>query len=316
MTWNSSGITTTASYALPDDVLYTQLAAGNGFSFGLKENGAIDGVGADLYNQVSNRPSSGTWIAVAAGYDHGLALKNDGTLAAWGDNTYGQGEVPIDEYAQASENALTYTAIAAGEYFNLALRSDGTIFAWGHNQYGKLDVPNNTVGEYVEIAAGGHHAAARKGTGTMKAWGGSGYSANNCSGSYSEYTHPGSVPSSLSSTTFIAIGAGHTFTFGIRADRTVVVWGCGCGVQGTASSTNGYYVVGATNANKVTGLYAGGLSLSLDAYITQWGDISGSGCSTVLNNPPNTLPSSITSDKFESVGKGNSNFHGVAILKP
>ncbi|MBL9030511.1 MAG: hypothetical protein JNM80_02220 [Phycisphaerae bacterium] len=312
MTWNSSGVTTSASYALPTDVLYTQVAAGNGFSFGLRENGAIDGVGADASYQVSNRPTTGTWIAVSAGYDHGLALKNDGTLAAWGDNTYGQSEVPIDEYVQASENVLTYTAIAAGEYFNLALRSDGTIFAWGHDDYGALNVPDNTAGTYVQIAAGGHHAVARKGNGTIKAWGGSGYSSNNCSGTYSTYTHPGAVPAALASEVFISIGASHTATFAIREDRTVVAWGCGCGVQGTASS--GYFVVGVSNGVQVTGFYAGGLVLDLDSLLKQWGDISGSGCSTVSNHPPNTLPSALLSSPVISFGKGNSNFHGLAIL--
>ena len=30
------------------------------------------------------------WTALAAGYDHSLAIKSDGSLWAWGDSTYGQ----------------------------------------------------------------------------------------------------------------------------------------------------------------------------------------------------------------------------------
>ena len=34
-------------------------------------------------------------IAIAAGSFHTLALKNDGSVVAWGYNAYGQTEVPI-----------------------------------------------------------------------------------------------------------------------------------------------------------------------------------------------------------------------------
>jgi len=33
--------------------------------------------------------------AIAAGSWHALALRDDGTVSAWGDNRYGQTEVPV-----------------------------------------------------------------------------------------------------------------------------------------------------------------------------------------------------------------------------
>jgi len=52
-------------------------------------------------------------IAVASGGDHGLALKRDGSVVAWGYNQYGQLNVPV--------GLSNVTAIAAGYYHSLAL---------------------------------------------------------------------------------------------------------------------------------------------------------------------------------------------------
>ena len=44
----------------------------------------------------NTRPAASTNVmAVAAGYNHSVALKNDGTLVAWGDNFDGQTNVPV-----------------------------------------------------------------------------------------------------------------------------------------------------------------------------------------------------------------------------
>ena len=51
--------------------------------------------------------------AIAAGGRHSLALRADGTVTAWGNNTYGQATVPPD--------LAGVTAIAAGQYHSLAI---------------------------------------------------------------------------------------------------------------------------------------------------------------------------------------------------
>jgi alpha-tubulin suppressor-like RCC1 family protein len=35
-------------------------------------------------------------MAIAAGWAHSLALKNDGTLVAWGANSNGQANIPVN----------------------------------------------------------------------------------------------------------------------------------------------------------------------------------------------------------------------------
>ena len=50
---------------------------------------------------------------IAAGGDHNLALKSDGTIVGWGDNYYGKAKPPA---------GADYIAIAAGEGHSLAIR--------------------------------------------------------------------------------------------------------------------------------------------------------------------------------------------------
>ena len=63
-------------------------------------------------------------MAIAAGGDHTVALKNDGSVVAWGDNGYGQTTVPV-----AAQSGVT--AIAAGGSHTVALKNDGSVVAWG-----------------------------------------------------------------------------------------------------------------------------------------------------------------------------------------
>ncbi len=54
------------------------------------------------------------FVAVAAGADHNLGLKPDGTIVAWGNNWLGQSDVP--------EPNTGYVAVAAGWIISLAVR--------------------------------------------------------------------------------------------------------------------------------------------------------------------------------------------------
>ena len=87
--------------------------------------------GQQTYDQGDLRES---YTQVAAGYMHTVALKNDGTLVAWGDNSDGQCNVP---------SGLTgVTQVAAGGYHTVALKNDGTVVAWGDsNTSGQCNVP-------------------------------------------------------------------------------------------------------------------------------------------------------------------------------
>ncbi len=141
--------------------------------------------------------------SVAAGRNHMVALRTDGTIRAWGQNQYWQSEVPPDLL-----NARV-SAIAAGGYHTVALRSDGTVRAWGANGEGQTSVPAD-LDACTAIAAGGYHTVALRSDGTVRAWGANWYGQT-------------SVPADLDACT--AIAAGEIHTVALRSDGTVRAWG-------------------------------------------------------------------------------------------
>ena len=78
---------------------------------------------------------------VVAGSYHTLALRQDGTVWAWGQNSYGQ---LGDGTSMQRTNPVRVpglsgvVALAAGQYHSLAVKSDGTVWAWGYNLNGQL----------------------------------------------------------------------------------------------------------------------------------------------------------------------------------
>lgn len=102
--------------------------------------------------------------ALAGGYEHGLALRRDGSIVAWGNNAMGQAQVPPDA-------KTGIVAIAAGGAHSLALRSDGRVVAFGSNDAGESSVPPAAREGVIEIAAGWNHSVALKADGTVICWG-------------------------------------------------------------------------------------------------------------------------------------------------
>ncbi|MCX6853309.1 MAG: hypothetical protein NTV80_00215, partial [Verrucomicrobia bacterium] len=92
-----------------------------------------------------------TVVQLALGGAHALALLDDGTIAAWGSNGFGQlgdgthgtdenKKVPVlvSRAGGSALNGVVVVAVAAGKNHSLALFSDGRIAAWGDNANGQL----------------------------------------------------------------------------------------------------------------------------------------------------------------------------------
>lgn len=67
---------------------------------------------------------------VAVGYHHVVFLREDGTVLAYGDNTYGQTDV---------SSWHDVVAVAAGAYHTIGLTADGRLLTAGDNSYGQTD---------------------------------------------------------------------------------------------------------------------------------------------------------------------------------
>ncbi|MBI2187137.1 MAG: hypothetical protein HYU37_08415, partial [Acidobacteria bacterium] len=80
-------------------------------------------------------------VAVAARGHHALALRADGTVWAWGANTYGQlgdGTTTDSPTPQQVLGVSGVVAIAAGYEYSLALTADGTVWGWGYNALARI----------------------------------------------------------------------------------------------------------------------------------------------------------------------------------
>lgn len=99
-----------------------------------------------------------TAIAVgSAGWPCILALKDDGSVLAWGSNIDGESAVPTVAQSRVS-------AIAAGQCFTVALKQDGSVIAWRASSGGQTTVPTGLSG-VTAIAAGAWHSVALVGSG-------------------------------------------------------------------------------------------------------------------------------------------------------
>ena len=75
------------------------------------------------------------------------AVKTDGTLWAWGDNSYGQvgqGTSGTKFSSPKQVGSLTnWTGqIAVGQITVSAVKTDGTLWTWGYGNYGSLGLGN------------------------------------------------------------------------------------------------------------------------------------------------------------------------------
>ncbi len=178
------------------DDRWKTVATGASHTVGVKADGSLWVMGANnsgqlglgnLVRQQKVPAQLGTqtdWAAVSAGMNSTLALKDDGTLWAWGGNNFGQlgngtttpSPVPIQVGA-----GTNWIQISAGMLHCLALRRDGSLWTWGDNpaiplasgSLQNLLVPTRvgTDTNWVAVAAGSYHSLALKEDGTAWGWG-------------------------------------------------------------------------------------------------------------------------------------------------
>src|SRR5258708_7120214 len=151
-----------------------QISAGDDFSMALKSDGTVYAWGRNTAGQLGDGSRSDsvapfevlglngfnflTGISqISAGQNFSLALKSDGTVWAWGDNSVGeagQGRTKSTYYTWPVEvlgprNGRTYLSnvrnLASGYLHALAIVSGGSGYAWGRNLNGELG--NNSTAD-------------------------------------------------------------------------------------------------------------------------------------------------------------------------
>ena len=238
---------------VPGNVYHGRVSASN--ALGIVHGGdvvfaapAVSLVGAATLTNECHAPftdpgaqASGVPLAISSGVGHNLALKQDGTVAAWGYNSSGQTMVPA--------GLSTVVGIAAGGFFSLALRNDGTLGGWGDNSFGETTIQPGLT-NVIAIAGGAFHSLALKSDGTVTAWGLNNLGQTN-------------VPAGL--TNIVAIGAGEYYSVALLNNGTVVAWG-----DNSYGQTN--VPAGLTNIVSIAAAQYHVLALKNDGTITAWGD--------------------------------------------
>jgi alpha-tubulin suppressor-like RCC1 family protein len=190
------------------------------FSIALKRDGSLWGWGGNWTGQLGDgkaqqlqkfttplnklprllRPerigTDADWTAIAAGSEHVLALKDNGTLWAWGNNDCGQ--LGVGNFVSTNRPVrvgqdhdwVAFAAGGAGRFGaqSAAIKHDGSLWVWGNWQGraipstsgGGTNTPSNSMSlptrlgnatNWVRVVCGLNHGLAFKNDGTMWIWG-------------------------------------------------------------------------------------------------------------------------------------------------
>lgn len=265
---SSTGVVTIAGQPLTD---VTAVSAGLNHALALKKDGTVVGWGNNMsgratgFNTESHRETNGlvviggqvlSNVTAIAACQYSLALKQDGTVVAWGSDASGKpvimppglnnvvaisagsaqgfalkkdGKVVSISGGNTPDGLTNVLAIAAAkEWFgnNLALKNDGTVVQWDCRNASLSRVVMG-LSNVVAIAAGENHCLALKYDGTVFGWGNNGHGeATGVLNQQPPYSSKGLVRINgeiLSN--IIAIAAGNGYSLGLKKDGTIIGWG-------------------------------------------------------------------------------------------
>ncbi|MDH5720669.1 MAG: hypothetical protein OEZ13_08635 [Spirochaetia bacterium] len=217
---------------------------GSLWAWGNNENGQLGDGGTitetcSVYkcSTIPVKIGTATWIAIAAGNNHSLGIQSDGTLWAWGDNTYGQlGDTSITQRnAPVKIGGATWKSVSANGItgygaHSLGIQSDDTLWAWGGNAYGQIGDNSNTqrnapvkIGgaTWKSASAGGVHSLGIQSDDTLWAWGSDmiGQIGNGAT------TGDQLAPVQIGGAAWLSASAGGLYSAGIQANGSLWTWG-------------------------------------------------------------------------------------------
>ncbi len=231
---------------------WTAMAAGGHYSLGLKTDGTLYAWGRNEYGQFgtgtfdispypphpSPSPVGSGYLAIAAAFDHNLALNTDGYTYTCGLNNYGQlglGSYGNTYVTTRQPVANYFWVLAAGADTSFAITPSGYLWSWGLNNYGSLglDPPYSDANPNPRTVSGANWIAAAGGgegfslglqvNGSLWAWGNNEYGelGQGVIDSLAHYS-----PLQVGKDThWAAIAAGRKHCLAFKADGSLWAWG-------------------------------------------------------------------------------------------
>lgn len=197
-------------------------------------------------------PCTATNVISCVGGDlHWLALRDDGNVVGWGSDTW-----CCDEYygqATVPPEATNVIGIAAGSAHSLAVREDGSVVKWGRIIFSDWqDLPAELANvASVAHGSGARHALALRWDGTVVEWG-------------SPYF--GLLPVPKQVTNIVSVAAGSYHSLALRPDGTVLSWG-----QNLSFESPQVVPPEATNVVAIATGWYHNLALRDDGTVAAWG---------------------------------------------
>jgi alpha-tubulin suppressor-like RCC1 family protein len=179
----SSGYTQTAAIKT-DGTLWTW---GNSNVFGVQNGQLGNAQTTNKSTPVTTFAGGTNWKQVSCGNQYTAAIKTDGTLWTWGNNSGGRLGNGVIENTGISTPITTFAGgtnwkqLSAGTSHIAAIKTDGTLWTWGGGSNGRLGNTSitNTPTPVTTFAGGtnwkqvssSQHTAAIKTDGTLWTWG-------------------------------------------------------------------------------------------------------------------------------------------------
>jgi len=181
---------------------------------------------------------SNDWKNVSAGSSHTMAIKNDGTLWAWGSN--GAGQLGIGDFQYRSIPCQVGTdkdwEFVSAAYLNtMAIKDDGTLWAWGFNDKEQLGLGLSSSTQYkntpnqissniswltVSVSEDRFIMAIKK-DGTLWSWG-----YDNGLLGLSGFSGDKNIPTKVGiDSNWVSVSAGRNLVTAIKKDGTLWTWG-------------------------------------------------------------------------------------------
>ena len=240
---------------------WATVSCGYSFTTAIRSDGTLWAWGANDYRQLGDPAlslsgatnpvrigSESNWSKVSCGYLHSEAIRNDGTLWAWGYNVSGQlGDgSSLDRSSPLQIGSATWTSVVCGYRYTVAVRSDGTLWGWGDNSSGQLGdgtrtqrtspVQSGSSTNWASVACGNTHTLAIKNDHTL--WGSGWNQAGELGAGTNVQSYAGLVRIG-SATNWNTVGCGSSHTMAINSNGTLWTTGDNSNGQlGNGTNTN------------------------------------------------------------------------------